>query len=198
MRPRKATILFFLGLAGFALPALADSLNLTTEQKDDRVFLTTSVESLQFVLPGGEIDGTGVKLDFSYAINDYFSMDIYLSTAFNFGVLQSSFTGLGTSINYTLWGDCCSSRKVVSIDGVPVVTEKKPLGGVLQVGLTGDQFFLNGSKSVYSAAGVGVGATYDFNLYKYRFRVGARRSALTANEINMTATFYTAGIVWPF
>lgn len=190
-RPR-----FFLNLlllSGLSSTAVAMDLHL--EQERSKSFLTASAEFSQFTLEEGSIGGSGLKVDFNNSFTDKISLEIYLASAIN-TTGGSSFTGLGGYTYYNLYGDCCLSRRRVLLDGRPMMTETTNKGSNLQVGVGLDQFFLNGSKSVYSASGLGLSAIYQFALFKYNFKAEGRHSQMTAGENKIQGTFFSFGLVF--
>lgn len=173
----------------------AKAMDLHLEQDRAKSFLTASAEFSQFTLEEGSIGGSGLKVDFNNAFTDKISMEIYLASAIN-TTGGSSFTGLGGYTYYNVYGDCCLSTRRVILDGKPMVTETTNKGTNLQVGVGLDQFFLNGSKSVYSASGLGISAIYQFALFKYNFKAEGRHSQMTAGENKIQGTFFSFGLVF--
>jgi hypothetical protein len=187
---------FFLNLlllSGLSSTAVAMDLHL--EQERSKSFLTASAEFSQFTLEEGSIGGSGLKVDFNNSFTDKISLEIYLASAIN-TTGGSSFTGLGGYTYYNLYGDCCLSSRRVLLDGRPMMTETTNKGSNLQVGVGLDQFFLNGSKSVYSASGLGLSAIYQFALFKYNFKAEGRHSQMTAGENKIQGTFFSFGLVF--
>lgn len=171
------------------------AMDLHVQQERSKSFLTASAEFSQFVLEEGSIGGSGLKVDFLNAFSDNVSLEIYLASAIN-TTGGSSFTGLGGYTFYNVYGDCCLTNRRVILDGKPMVTETTLKGANFQVGVGLDQFFLNGSKSVYSASGLGLAAIYQFPLFKYNFKAEARHSRMTAGENKIQGTFFSFGIVF--
>jgi hypothetical protein len=170
-------------------------LDLTSEVKERRSTLAASYENASFSLPDGDIKGSGIKIDFSHAFKKDYAMEVYLSSAIN--GQQSSFTGLGGYLYYTLLGNCCEVNKTVTVGGQPVLTERELNTNSLRIGFGVDQFLLNGSKAVYSASGIGFGASYQFALFNYQFKASIRSSTMSVNTSRVQGLFYGLGMVFP-
>jgi hypothetical protein len=175
-------------------PAFAISTNVETHDEDN--YFTGSFEHSDFKLPAGAITGTGAKVSFSHYFKRSISFDIYLSSALGGGGSATA-TGLGGYFYYTLFGDFGGSSKTVSLEGVPVLVERKPKSSSLQLGLGLDEFFLNGSEQVYSVSGFGFGAKYQFELFHQYFEVGGRYSMMSTNNTPVKGTFFGFGILFP-
>lgn len=183
-------------LAPFILmSSAAQAMDLRMDISETKSFLTASGEFSQFTLEEGSIMGTGFKADFINSFADKLAMSVYLSSGLN-PLGGSSFTGLGGYTYYNLLGECCATVRTVSIDGKPTVTETTVRGQNLQIGIGLDQFFLNGSKSVYSASGLGLSMIYQFALFKYNFKAEARHSQLNAGTSKIQGNFVSLGIVF--
>lgn len=190
--------LSFLLLLLFAFRAGAEGLSLETSTEEKTSFLAFSLDYGRFTLPEGSIVGYGGQLDFTHFFSSSISVDAYFSSALgNDGGISSTFTGFGGYINYLVLGQCCSARHTVSVAGFPTVTETEKLGNLLQLGVGVDQYFLNGTQSVYPASGLGIQASYDFNLIGKRLRVAGRDSFMTANKVKVQGLFFSVGLVFP-
>lgn len=189
-----AVIVAFL-ISSVLASSSALAMDLHLQQERAKSFLTASAEFSQFSLEEGSIGGSGLKVDFQNAFSDKVSLEIYLASAIN-TTGGSSFTGLGGYTYYNVYGDCCQTNRRVILDGKPMVTETTPKGTNFQVGVGLDQFFLNGSKSVYSASGLGLSAIYQFALFKYNFKAEGRHSRMTAGENKIQGTFFSFGLVF--
>lgn len=175
----------------------AADLTLNVKTDDHRSMISTSFESSQFTLAEGSILGTSAKVDFSYFVSPKLDFEIYLSSALNLQKgAQASFTGLGGYVYYTVWGDSFETQKTVSIIQQSIITDKNNKIYNLQVGAGLDQFLLNGSKSVYSASGIGIGAIYRFNIYDYNLKAAARYSTMTSGANKLQGLFLGLGIVF--
>ncbi len=176
----------------------AEGLDLRASNADKTSYLSAAFEYSSFKISDGNIKGSGIKIDYLYAFSEKFSLDIYLSTGFGGQTAtQASFTGTGAYVYYSLLGNCCLIDRSVYIAGTSILNESNTPSNHFSIGLGADQYLLNGSKSVYSASGVGIGLNYEFDLWKYRAKAGLRYSAMTSNQINIQATFYSLGIVFP-
>jgi len=160
-------------------------------------FLGISGEFAQFKLDGAAISGSGLKVDFSHAIQDKYSLDIYLSSAVNSaGNVQVSFTGLGGYAFYNIFGNCCQENRVIYIDGKPLVTENVEKESSLQVGIGLDQYFLNGTKTVYSTSGLGIAANYQFKMFQHNFKIEVRHSQMATGQNKITGDFFSLGMIF--
>jgi len=175
--------------------SVAQAMDMRTELSQTKSFLTASGEAAQFTLEEGSLSGSGLKVDFTNSFSEKVALEVYLSSAINTAG-GSSFTGLGGYTFYNIWGECCATVRTVSIDGKPMLTETSVRGQNLQVGLGLDQFFLNGSKSVYSASGLGLSVIYQFALYKYNFKAEARHSQMNAGTNKIQGNFVSFGVVF--
>ncbi len=179
--------------------AYAEGLELKADDDEQKSAVTVSFESAQFALPGGSITGMGGKIEYTRYVTPRISIDPFFAMAFGTtGGVSSTFTGFGGYVNYTLVGDCCTTKRLVSIEGRSLVSDEKPRTQLLRVGVGFDQVFLNGDKAVYPASGIGAGASYDFSLFGRGLRLAARTSFMTANQQSIQAVFVSAGLLFPF
>lgn len=183
-------VLFFL-----SLPSLVLALDLQVEETHSRSNLSASGEFSQFTLQEGSLAGSGVKLGFANAMSPQTTLGVYLASALNTNG-GASFTGLGGYLYYNLLGNCCTSVRKLLVDGRPYLTESTERGQSLQVGLGLDQFFLNGSRSVYSASGLGASLTYQFAILSYNLKAEARHSQLTAGQNKIQGNFFSLGLLF--
>lgn len=179
------------------ISSTASAMDMRLDETQNRSFLSASGEYSQFNLDegAGKIAGSGLKIDFTHAFSEKTSLEMYLASALNTSG-GSSFTGLGGYMFYNIFGNCCVSQRVVYIDGKPLISESSRKGQSLQVGAGLDQFFLNGSKSVYSSSGVGVAAVYQFALFNYNFKAEARQSQMTAGKTKIQGSFFSLGLTF--
>ncbi len=185
-----SALLFFQMIATSAL-----AMDMRTGLSTTKSFLTASGEAAQFTLDEGQISGSGLKVDFMNSFSDKIALAVYLASAINTAG-GASFTGIGGYTYYNIFGECCATIRTVAVDGKPMVTETSLRGQNLQVGLGLDQFFLNGSKSVYSASGLGLSVIYQFPLFNYNFKTEARHSQMTAGQNKIQGNFFSFGVVF--
>jgi hypothetical protein len=171
------------------------AMDMRTELSQTKSFLTASGEMAQFTLEEGQISGSGLKVDFTNSFSDKVALEVYLASALNTSG-GASFTGIGGYTYYNVLGECCATVRTVAVDGKPMITETSLRGQNLQLGLGLDQFFLNGSKSVYSASGLGLSVIYQFPLFNYSFKTEARHSQMTAGQNKIQGTFFSFGVVF--
>jgi len=171
------------------------AMDMHLEQDRTKSFISISGEFSQFKLEEGLIAGPSLKVDFNSAFSERFSIELYLASAMSASG-GSSFTGIGGYAYYNIFGDCCAAYRRVSIDGKPMISETAEKAQNLQLGFGVDQFFLNGSRSVYSASGLGFGALYQFSLFKYDFKAEARHSQMSAGQNKIQGNFFSLGMVF--
>lgn len=178
-----------------SLHSSAWAMDMEVEESRTRSFLAVSGEGSQFTLEEGALSGSGVKVGFANSFTEKTTLGVFLSSALNTSG-GASFTGLGGYVYYTLLGDCCTTVRKLQVDGRTLVTESSEGGQSLQVGFGLDQFFLNGSKSVYSSSGLGASLAYQFSLWSYRFKAEARHSQMTAGQNKIQGNFFSLGMVF--
>ncbi|MBS1970342.1 MAG: hypothetical protein JSU04_08535 [Bdellovibrionales bacterium] len=171
------------------------AMDMRTDLSKTKSFLTASGEAAQFTLDEGQIAGSGLKVDFTNSFSDKIALEVYLASAINTAG-GASFTGIGGYTYYNVLGECCATVRTVAVDGKPMVTETSLRGQNLQIGLGLDQYFLNGSKSVYSASGLGLSVVYQFPLFNYNFKTEARHSQMTAGQNKIQGNFFSFGVVF--
>ncbi len=172
----------------FASPAFA--VDIVTEIKETKNYLSAGLEYAQFSLGSGSITGSAIRVDFTHYFSNNYSIEMFITSAVNAST-SSSFTTLGGYFYYTLTGDCCSFNKIISLDGAPIVMESTNKKNSLKVGLGIDQVFLNGSKSVYSISGLGFGAEYDFKMFNKLFKAASRYSVMSSNNNSIQGLFFS-------
>lgn len=177
--------------------AQASEYSLTQTIDSKKSFLGASYENSSFKLTDGEIKGSGVKIDFAYFFSQKLNLEMALSTALNAqSSTQASFTGIEGYLYYTLLGDSYDTLRNVSLNQQTVFVDRNQKMNSLMIGVGVDQYLLNGSKSVYSASGLGAGMIYRFNLFNYNFKAGVRSSTMTAGAQKMQGLFYSLGLVF--
>ncbi len=146
----------------------------------------------------GTITGSGIGVDFAHGFNDNLTMDVSISTALSQGKgVSSSFTGVSGFVYYNFLSACCDKYKTVSVANAPVFTETVLSPYLLQVGAGINQYFLNGSRGVYSSSGLGVGANFFFRAWDYQIKLSGRVSQMTTNEMQVQGVYMGAGLVFP-
>jgi hypothetical protein len=125
-------------------------------------------------------------------------MDLGLATALNGETtVQSTFTGFSGYGFYSLFSDCCGKQRTTSLNGYTLLNEADNQPQVLQVGLGLEQFFLNGSRGVYSFSGPGVAANYQVTLWSVCFKASARYTEMETQQTKVKATLFGLGIMFP-
>lgn len=186
LRNLLAFILVFVSAQAFATDVL-------TQTVETRNYLSAGMEYASFTLEnGGKVAGTSIHVDFTHYFNNKYGIEISLASAFNASsTTASSFTTIGGYAYYTLFGDCCSLNKIVTLDGAPILIESTNKRNSLKAGLGIDQVFLNGSKSVYSISGLGLGVQYDFKMFNRLFKASGKYSMMSSNEMDVTGLFFS-------
>lgn len=186
--------LFIIVLAGLRLQA-AD-LNMKTEKTIQKNSMSASFEMATFKFESESVGGSGVKLDYGHYFDSPLELNVSLFTAINGSQNQVSFSGLGGSLYYNIFGNCCSTITTTYLGSEKIIIEKSKPSNSFQVGFGIDQFYLNGSKSVYSSSGFNVGAVYKFTLFDYSLKTAARYSMLGTEKQKIQAYFLSLGIVF--
>lgn len=191
--------LFFVAVTAYSslTPARAADLNLKTEKVAKNNFLSAAFEMATFQVESDSVSGTGVKLNFGHHFDYPLQIDLSFFTAINGAETQVSFSGLGASLYYDVFGSCCETEITTYLGSEKIAVEKNKPSNSLQVGLGIDQFYLNGTKNVYSSSGLNVGAVYKFNLFNYNLMATARYSLLNSNKQKIQAYFFGLGILFP-
>jgi hypothetical protein len=177
--------------------AKAEGLNLSVDQNRRNNNLSLSIERADFKIETESVNGTGLKLDYAHHFEYPFELNTSFFTALNGAQSNVSFSGLGAGIYYDVFGNCCSSVKTAYLGRNKLYSEATYRSNFFQLGLGVDQFYLNGSKSVYSSSGIYLGSQYSFNLFNYNLKVGARYSQLGSNKLKIEASFFSLGITFP-
>ncbi|MCC6137383.1 MAG: hypothetical protein IT287_02035 [Bdellovibrionaceae bacterium] len=186
--------------AAFIIPALgnAEDLSLQTKITSKKSQLGLAYEMSSFTADEGTIVGSGGRLHFFHSFNNTYSGQVYLSAALNQeGAVQNSFTGLGGTVFYNLYGDTVSQQREISLSGNLVASEQTSQTQCLLVGAGISQYFFNGNEGVYSASGFNVTLSYQLTLYKIRWEALARYNILGAGSTSLTGTNLSLGINIP-
>jgi hypothetical protein len=181
----------------FGLKIQAAELNMKTEKTVQNNSLSAAFEMATFTFEGESVGGSGIKLDYGHHFEAPLEMNLSLFTAINGSSNQVSFSGLGGSLYYDVFGICCSSTTSTYLGSEKIIVEKTKPTNSLQVGIGLDQFYLNGSKSVYSSSGFNVGAAYKFTMFDYNLKAAARYSMMGTDKQKIQAYFLSLGIVFP-
>lgn len=192
---RSLISLFIILFAGLNLQA-AD-LNMKTEKTVQNNSLSAAAEMATFMFEGESVGGSGFKLEYGHHFESPLELNLSLFTAINGSKNQVSFSGLGGSLYYDVFGTCCSSETTTFLGSEKIIVEKTKPTNSLQVGVGIDQFYLNGSKAVYSSSGFNVGAAYKFTMFDYNFKAAARYSMLGTDKQKIQAYFFSLGVVFP-
>lgn len=187
-------IFFFLIFLFLACEASAWDVRTTMTEQDN--ILGVSGEMSSFSLAGGNINGQGLRLDFSHSFQKSWAAEVFLSTALTTSG-ASSFTGYGGYAFYDLYSSGRNRNQQTAIDGIPLIQDSQEQTQLVQIGAGVNQYLLNGSRGVYSSSGLGVAANYIFRMFKYNFKASARYSSLTSNNVAVQAMSFSLGVVFP-
>lgn len=195
MMLRKITVTI-LAMLFISSMSFANEFRTKFENKQNSIAVLGITSSFQ--TDEGTITGSGIGVDFAHAFNDNLTMDVSISTALSQGEgVSSSFTGVTGFVYYNFLSACCDKYKTVSVSNVPVFTETVLSPYLLQVGAGINQYFLNGSRGVYSSSGLGVGANFFFRAWNYQVKLSGRVSQMTTNEMQVQGMYLGAGLVFP-
>lgn len=172
--------------------------DLRSEISEQKNRLGVLFETSSFKLTEGEIKGAGGRIEFSHAFNSKLSMDLGLATALNNeNSVQSTFTGFSGYGFYSLFTDCCGKQRNMTLNGHSILTESDNQPQVFQVGIGLEQFFLNGSRGVYSFSGPGIAANYQITLWSVCFKASARYTEMETQQTKVKATLFGLGVMFP-
>lgn len=180
-----------------SLNVQAADMYMKTEKVSRSNSLSAAFEMATFTFEGESVGGTGLKLDYGHHFAAPIQLDLSLFTAINASQSQVSFSGLGASLYYDVFGNCCESVTTTYLGSEKMMVEKTGITNSLQVGVGIDQFYLNGSKSVYSSSGFNVGAAYKFTLFDYNLKAATRYSMMGTEKQKIQAYFVSLGVVFP-
>lgn len=185
MKLLKLTLFSFLLLTGFN-KARAGELSLRTDDTVTGNQISLGFNSSTLTAEGGTIQGSGIKVDFTHYFASKLSMELNLAAAFSMdSKIQNSFTGLGGIVYYTLTGQCFETRSNVYVNEMLIASEATTQSRCFRVGGGLQQYFLNGSKNIYSGSGLGVSAAYHFNLWDYNFKATGGYSMISAGKTQL-------------
>lgn len=176
----------------------AFAIDLDVRAEDESNYLTASYEYSQLSFIEGKIVGSGVRVGISHNLHNQWSFGGAIATAVNSSKgFSSSFTGLSVFTDFSWSGDPGSIKKTVSLDGTPLLVEKKPPANSFLTGPVLDQYLLNGSQQVYSVSGLGVSAKYRFEFYRQTWEARLQYSLMSANNVSIQGLFASIGISLP-
>lgn len=187
-----------LSLLVFLFPLGAHALDLRSQLNSQSNLLTAAGEMSTFTLDEGKIEGQGAKIDFYHSTSSKVGVELFVSSALSGGQsVSSSFTGLGGYALYNVLTECCAQTRTAMLNGVPVVTDAQPANHLFQVGLGLNQYFLNGSRGVYSLSGPGFAANYLFRVYGWQLKSSIRTAQLVSNQTKVQGVSLSIGLVFP-
>lgn len=186
MKPLKKNFFLMFAVISVMQNISAEELALTLEDKvaSNQISFGLSTTSLTSNL--GNIQGSGPKIDLTHFFQSKFSADLYLSTALSSdNGIKISFTNIGATAYYTLWGECYENKSNIYLKETLLVSESTIPNNCLRLGGGLKQFFLNGSKNIYSGFGLGVTAAYHFLVWDYYFKATAGYSFVSASKTQL-------------
>lgn len=190
---------FFIFILTCAVPkANANDLSLRTQITAQKSHLGFAYEMSQFTAQEGSISGSGGKVHFFHNFSENYSGQVYLSAALNQqGAVQNSFTGVGGTFFYNLFGKQLVTKRDIFLAENLVVSEKTQQTQCLLIGAGLSQYFLNGNEGVYSASGLNLALSYQWTLFKIRWEALVRYNMLSAGSIELTGTNLSLGVNIP-
>ena len=191
MRRRNLTIFFLGALLSFA--ALADDSETPLTHRFDyreekfKGEFSFGLEGAQIQSTGSSLTGIGPRIGVDYDLGANFSVNPSASVAMDGNtIIYSGFNGY---LRYSILGSLSGDHKVLTFDGKQSVDQSTPRSNRLSVGLGVEQLFLNGTQSVYPAAGFSATSAYSFKMFSSQFEVAARYSQMVANSKSFTGIF---------
>lgn len=177
----------------------AQATTIETSIKESKNQIGIAYENSSFTAETGNLVGTGFRVSFFTKIYEELSAEVFLSAALNKEAsVQNSFTGLGGYVLYSLLGSQSASTKTTLINHASVISETRPSRHNVLVGAGLNQYFLNGTKGVYSASGLGLEIVYRFEVWGINLKVAGRYGMLSAASTDVKVTGYDFGVVIPF
>ena len=136
---------------------------------------------------GAALVGIGPRFGVDYDIGYGFSLNPCVSLVSSGSTFI--YSGVGGNFRYTVLGNLATRERVLTSNGVPIVTQLIPTSNRLSVGFGLEQLFLNGSQSIYPAVGLSASLAYSVTLFQKRFEIVGRYSQLTANQRSLPSLF---------
>lgn len=186
MKLLKLLFIFLLALTEYA-QANTGELSLRSDEIVDNNQISIGLNGSIFSLDTGTIQGTGPKIDFTHYFGNKINVEFFLATALSFEAKNKiAFIGLGGVLYYTALGQCYQTRNNVYINETLIASEFNTQTNCLRVGGGLQQYFLNGTKNIYSGAGIGLNAAYHFTMWNYYFKTDTSYSVITSskNQLN--------------
>jgi hypothetical protein len=194
VNPLKCAILVLL----FTSLAYSEELNLRTSVEEKNNFLTGSFENTIFKTDQGSITGTGIRASFQHWMNESYGVEFAASVAMNnqSSVQSNSFTGFNAFGYYALWGTPYTSIKKNFMGDKLVASELRSLESCVFAGLGISQYFLNGTRGVYSASGLGAGVGYTTHFWGLNWKASAHWTQLQASDLSVNGLSYDIGFTF--
>jgi hypothetical protein len=137
--------------------AAATEVELNT--KELRSSFVAGLQMANFKLPTGKLSGYGLSLGADLALTQSIAGQAYFTQVFGAAPATSSSgvqticTGFQLGVAYVLLGAQGSKIETVDLNGRALVEVQKPRRWNLKIGAGYDQFWLNGTESIYPASG---------------------------------------------
>lgn len=180
--------------------ASANNFSVQTNQINSNFYI--GLETSQFTLPTGKLNGMGMGVGYEYYINQKFSADISFGQVFgskgSSSIFQSLCAAIHTGVSYSLFGYLGSSVELIQYSGNTVVRNMRSREFNIRLGIGMDQFWFNGTESVYPASGPVIYLVSDMAIVKsYWIRPFVRYSQLTSGT-GVAMTGLTGGLSFDF
>ncbi len=198
MQHRLSQLVFFVMVLLSGTIVQAQDYSLKIEDGKHPSYFSAAIQGSKFTIEDGKIEGSGVQVAYNYFFQDKWSMHVDISSALGLtGSLQNSYTGINLSVDYGLIGECCQKNRNIYLNDQIIATESLGEVSYLSIGAGLDQYFLNGTKNVYSASGLAVNSKYLFSLFKLTWIVEGKFSMLVSGGHNVSSQSILLGLVFP-
>jgi hypothetical protein len=211
--PRQAKLNRILSLVGFAksvskilftltfliLPLAANSQDSTSllpeakfieyqqSEKRNLVNLGLSIASIQ--LANGSLQGFGPTLGFEYLVLPNWSIYPSLTLALDVSSQSYLYSGFNGTLRYSLFGSAVEKTDTIIQNKWPVVRTQTVKSQRMTANFGIEQLFLNGTRAVYPATGLSLGASYMTPLFGAWTEWTIRGASLNASGQSATAIF---------
>ena len=158
-----------------------------TESKHSEISIGGEFVTLQSA--SGSLSGLGPRFGFDFGLSDKWSIAANITFAFEATGKAGSFfySGLRGVAEYSFIGESMKSVTSVNRADGTAFYSAAPLGNDRFAGFFGlEQLFLNGTTSIYPAAGLAIGGLWEFPFWGHGAQLDIRYSTLTANDNALT------------
>lgn len=166
-----------------------------THMVEQKGQISAGYETTEFSTGEGTISGSGLRMAYNHWFTSSYAVEFGASVAMNSqaSVQSNSFTGFNLFGYYNLLGQPFSSAKQTYLSDTLISVEQQPARYSLSVGVGVSQYFLNGTRGVYSASGLGAGFIYQVRVWSAMVRASARWNQLQASSLNVDGLSFDLG-----